>query len=509
MPAGYTRRQAIEAGATGVTAAALMMALSAGIARAGDKAPAWLTLLGRSEKGGRDYAPRVEGRIPAGLEGSLYRNGPGLFERGGVRKPHLLDGDGLVQRLSFRGGGVRYQNEFVRTRKLAEEAAAGRYLYATWSQRAPGGLFANLGGGEVLSQAGVTIYPSAPSGSAGARLYAFDEVSPPYAIDPERLQCLGEAPLGRKDVSFSIKAHAKRDPVSGDWLLAGITHGRTMQLHAIAHAADGTLKAHRVIDSPRQVYLHDFFATENHFVFLLHPLWFSPWLFLAGLDSYMDSLSWGREDGNLVLVVPRAGGEPRSFEAPGAFMWHALNAYEQGQEIVADFVGYDEPDHFIGENAMFYALMRGEMGVATAKGKLRRYVIDLSGGKMREEIVDHGMHEFPMVDPRVATRRHRVGFFASGGVTGINTGVKRVDYQTGAQEAFDFGALTAVGEPVFAARPGGAADQGWLIVQGLDAASGTAFFALFDATAVGAGPIAKLWLDHHLPISFHGAWVPA
>ena len=98
-------------------------------ASAAEKAPEWLTLLGRSEQGGRDYAPRVEGKIPAGLEGSLYRNGPGLFERGGVRKPHLLDGDGLVQRLTFQDSAVRYQNSFVRTRKFAQEEAVGRYLY--------------------------------------------------------------------------------------------------------------------------------------------------------------------------------------------------------------------------------------------------------------------------------------------------------------------------------------------------------------------------------------------
>jgi carotenoid cleavage dioxygenase-like enzyme len=64
------------------------------------KAPRCLTLLGISERGGRDEAPVVEGNIPRELNGSLYRNGPGLFERGGLRKPHLLDGDGLVQRLS-------------------------------------------------------------------------------------------------------------------------------------------------------------------------------------------------------------------------------------------------------------------------------------------------------------------------------------------------------------------------------------------------------------------------
>ena len=152
-----TRRQAVQAGVAGAALAATGGVVET--ASAAEKAPEWLTLLGRSEQGGRDYAPRVEGKIPAGLEGSLYRNGPGLFERGGVRKPHLLDGDGLVQRLTFQDSAVRYQNSFVRTRKFAQEEAVGRYLYPTWSLRAPGGLFANLGGGAFKSQAGVTVYP--------------------------------------------------------------------------------------------------------------------------------------------------------------------------------------------------------------------------------------------------------------------------------------------------------------------------------------------------------------
>jgi len=53
-------------------------------------APRCLVLLGGSERGGRDEAPEIEGKIPRELRGSLYRNGPGLFDRGGLRKPHLL-----------------------------------------------------------------------------------------------------------------------------------------------------------------------------------------------------------------------------------------------------------------------------------------------------------------------------------------------------------------------------------------------------------------------------------
>jgi all-trans-8'-apo-beta-carotenal 15,15'-oxygenase len=464
-------------------------------------APRCLALLGISERGGRDEAPAIEGEIPRELRGSLYRNGPGLFERGGLRKPHLLDGDGLVQRLSFADGAVQYRNAFVRTAKFIAEEKAGAYRFATWSMRRPGGMLANFGGGSVHSQAGVTVYPF------NDILYALDEISPAYGVDPHTLETIGEQALGDPAREFMIKAHTKFDPLTGEWLLFGISHGRSMKLHAIIHGADGSLKAHHVITSPRQIYIHDFFATREHLIFVLHPMWFSPWRFLSGQASVIESLSWKPEAGNQVLVVPRSGGTPQSFEAPAAFMWHALNAYSDGQEIIADFVGYDTPDHFAPHNALFYRVMQGEMGEAKTPGTLRRYCIDLAARSLREEILDSGSHEFPMIDPRAAMQKHDVGYLTAGTVNyGVNTGVKRVDYLKGKTQVFDFGAEIMAGEPVFAARPGAARDQGWLIVQCLDGRSERAFFALFDAARLDAGPIARIHLPHHLPISFHGWW---
>jgi all-trans-8'-apo-beta-carotenal 15,15'-oxygenase len=42
------------------------------------------------------YNPKVNGKIPTELQGTIYRNGPGLFDRNGSRKLSLLDGDGMV-----------------------------------------------------------------------------------------------------------------------------------------------------------------------------------------------------------------------------------------------------------------------------------------------------------------------------------------------------------------------------------------------------------------------------
>jgi carotenoid cleavage dioxygenase-like enzyme len=87
--------------------------------------------------------------------------------------------------------------------------------------------------------------------------------------------------------------------------------------------------------------------------------------------------------------------------------WHALNAYGDGGEIIADFVGYDTPDHFAPHNALFYRVMQGEMGEAKTPGTLRRYCIDLAARSLREEILDSGSHEFPMIDPRSAMQKHQ------------------------------------------------------------------------------------------------------
>ena len=62
-----------------------------------------------------DYAPRLEGQLPPALQGTLWRNGPGLFDRDDLHKRMLLDGDGMIQTCQFRDGRVRLRTRFVRT----------------------------------------------------------------------------------------------------------------------------------------------------------------------------------------------------------------------------------------------------------------------------------------------------------------------------------------------------------------------------------------------------------
>jgi len=381
-------------------------------------APHWMTLLGVSEQGGRNYAPEIEGTLPADMAGTLYRNGPGLFERDGYRKHHMLDGDGLVQRLAIRDGKAHYSNAFVDTPKLRAEEEAGKYLHATWTTRRPGGVLSNIMGGDIVSQAGVTVYP------VNGKVLARDEGGATFMLDPETLAT--QSTLATSALAGGYKAHAKLDPETNEWILAGQGFGPTMSLHVSVYKPDLTLATEFSFDAPRQVYIHDFFASKNHIIFVLHPCNFSPFGFLAGFNSITDSLTFDRSEGTVLAVVPKSGGDPRYFDVPGSFMWHALNAYETGQDIVADFVGYDDPDHFIGDNPILKTLMVGQMGNAQQPGTIRRYVMSLTDGTAREETLDTGNHEFPMTDPRVQLGRHKVGYFSVGGLGALNSGIKRM-----------------------------------------------------------------------------------
>ena len=459
----------------------------------------WRTALGRSLRVEHDYEPIVEGALPAGLKGSLYRNGPGLFDRGGYHKQHLLDGDGMLQCFDFSAGKVRYRNRFVRTGKFVAEESAGAFSHPTWTTRAPGGIFANIGG-RIKSQAGVTTLVR------DGRLLALDEVLPIYIQDPATLETIGPFTFPGGVEMPGCKAHTKTDPMSGDWILAATEYGRSMTLRWLVLAKDGTVKEHSAVKSPRMTYLHDFMVTERHILFVLHAVEFSPFGMLLGLRSFTDSLTWIPEQGNLVMVLDRSGGEPAFIEAPAAYMWHSLNAYEQNGAIIADFVGYDTPDHFIGRDPAFAAIMQGADGEAEFPGTIRRYVIDLKTKSLRQETIDAGSHEFPMIDLRVGPQKHRFGYFACGHVGDwILDGVARLDMDSGARDEFRFGPRHFVGEPIFAPR-GSSEGDGWLLTQVHSDETEKNFLAVFDAGSLAAGPVAQVQLRHHVPLSFHGFW---
>lgn len=475
-----------------------------------DSAYVELPVLGLATSLTEEYveAAVLEGELPPELSGTLFRNGPGIFDRGGYRKRCLLDGDGMVHGWRLGNGRIDFRNRFVRTEKYNEESAAGKYLYPTWSTQAPGGMLANLGGA-FKNQAGISVVVR------DGRLFAFDEFQPPYELDPRTLETLGVSWLGQPAGSTVFSAHSKLDRRSGEWIFFGLEHGVHPRIHLTVLGPGGELRLHRTHPLTQQFYMHDFIVSDRHILVHLHPAAISPLPVLLGMSSITGAIRWRPEEGSQVLVFERGGdGQPRRFETEAAWMWHALNAYESGGTIIADFIGYRHPDHFLGRDPALFALMEGRKGEYRFPGELRRFVIDLPANTIRQEVLSGENHEFPAVNPHHACHRHRFGYLLRiSPQSFFFDEVTRVDLATGRVDSFRFPAGVYCTEPIFAPVPGRAyepygEEPGWLLSEAYDSGSKRSFLAVFRADAVADGPVVQARLPHHLPLGFHGFWEP-
>ena len=473
--------------------------------------------LARSLTNEYQYNPIIEGNLPPQINGTLYRNGPGLFERNGYRKENILDGDGMVQAFQFRNGTVAYKNRFVRTSKWLEEEAAGKFLYNTWTTRRPGGVLKNaLMQGKFKGQAGVTVKV------VNGKLYAFDESSLPYELDPETLETLrGEVDFGVhfENVNTVFAAHNKIDGHTGEWIQFGLENGPKANIQVSIFSPTGKLRRKKRYQLPIGTYMHDFFVSENYMVFNLQPAVMNPLSFIMGLDSYVESLKWKSENGSQFLVLHKSlQQEPIFIETDAVFMWHSLNTFEVGGEIIGYYCGYDQPDHFIGDHAQTFEIMKNSDAAhshqfANSPGSLRMFKINPNKKTITTEFITDDStktFEFPVINERYMSHQNNFGYLVSGNMMGaFHHEINRINIQTGEKNTFNFGRGQYCGEPIYISENQSTEYEGWVMSLVFDETTDRSYVAVLRADAIPDGPVAKIHLNHHSPMSFHGTWNPA
>jgi carotenoid cleavage dioxygenase-like enzyme len=149
-----------------------------------------------------------------------------------------------------------------------------------------------------------------------------------------------------------------------------------------------------------------------------------------------------------------------------------------------------------------------------AAARLVRWTFDLNGASdaIKETPLDDLDGEFPRVDPRVETLKHRHGWYAgettSAGTVRMNA-LAHLDLATGKRQVYELDGGDATSEPVFVPRSADAAEgDGWLTATIYRAGEDRTDFAVFEAQDVAKGPIAIAELPRRVPFGFHGNWAP-
>ncbi len=475
----------------------------------------------------------LSGKIPEGLRGTLYRNGPGRLERGGLHVGHWFDGDGAILAVHFTDSGATGLYRYVQTAGYQEEEAKDRLLYGNYGMTAPGPIWNQwLKGFKNAANTNVLALPD--------KLLALWEGGKPHGLDLQNLEPLGEDDLGGLTVGMSYSAHYKRDPQTGEIFNFGITPGLNATLNIYRSDKPGTAcaksdklgtacakgdrtgkivqKASHVLEGVPLV--HDFVFAGQYLVFCIPPVRLNSLPAIIGLSNYSRSLEWQPNKGTQILVVDRQTLQVVSRgETEPWFQWHFANGYTDASgSVIVDIARY--PD--FQTNQYLREVATGETHTL-AVSTLWRICLDPISGKVKAitEIMDRHC-EFPLVPPQdqgQTSRQtyltvHRTGADSRKEIFGA---IARFDHKTDTLTVAHSGENRYCSEAIYAPDSQNP-EQGWVMTVVYDgncdklgtacAKSDRSEVWVYNADSLDEEPVCKLELPSVIPHSFHGTWKP-
>ena len=206
---------------------------------------------------------------------------------------------------------------------------------------------------------------------------------------------------------------------------------------------------------------------------------------------------WNPDYPARIGMLPRDadGDAVRWFEIDPCYVFHTLNAYDDGDTVVVDVVRHPK---------MFATVLTGpDEGPAT----LTRFTLDLATGTATEVGIDQRSQEFPRHDERLTGRRHRYGYAVGfeDGATGDT--VLRHDLDAGATDDPQPGRRPR-GQRVLLRAPTRRHRRGRRRADGLRLRPGRGRSQLRVLDAATLEDVATVHLPGRVPAGFHGNWAP-
>ncbi len=436
---------------------------------------------------------RIEGTLPADLNGTLFRNGPGLYECFGRPYSHLFEGDGAICAVRIAGGNAHGAHRVVVSEGLRAERERQKPLYglnAPWWRRVAANFqkkVKNTGNTSVMTWQG--------------KLYALMEAALPIEVAQTDLTTIGETDL--EVVASTFSAHPHYVPGRKAIFNFGLRYRRHTELMIYELPDSGHARLFHRLPLAHPVMLHDFIASDRHLVFLVSPAKIRPWRAMLSIGPFEKLFYWDPREGTEVIVVPLDDpSATRRFHTDAFFQFHFANAFEDAGEIVVDFVRYDN----------FDILQQLGDDNASLDNTYVRARIDPKTTSFRTEVLAHGC-EFPQVHPNELTRSHSHVWMVGQsdepeGSEPDGDKLVCLDLSTGRQRSFTFSDGRRTSEPVFVPQPGDDNPlAGHILCLVYDPKSENSHLAVFAGPHMEDGPVARLWFDHHVPTTFHGHWV--
>ncbi|ACJ00959.1 carotenoid oxygenase family protein [Rhodospirillum centenum] len=452
-----------------------------------------------------DVVLPVEGRLPDWLEGVLLRAGPALFEVEGRSYRHWFDGLGMLYRFGIGGGRVLYSNRLVRSRGYCDAMREGRIVHGEFATPPDHGPLGRIK--ELMRRLAASNNANVNVQRTATGTYALTETPDRVRFDPETLETLGTEPYADGIPGQVTTAHPLWDPERREWVNYLIHFGRRCSYRILTQGeADTGRRELATVQTDAPAYMHSFGLTDRFVILFESPFRVSPLTLLLSGEPFIANYRWRQGLPMRFHLIDRRDGSVRTLEAPPAFSFHQINAFDRPGEVVIDLCVYRDAE-VIGEMTLS-RLCGPHAANPLAAGRLVRYRLPLNGKEAVCEPLWDGALELPRIrEDRDARRDYTVawGVGATMADSGFLDSLIRFDPRAGRPTARWHEPGTWPGEPVIVPAPDGTGAV--LLSLVLDGATGRSFLLVLEAGTLDE--LARAWLPHPAPFGFHGQFYPA
>jgi carotenoid cleavage dioxygenase-like enzyme len=444
----------------------------------------------------------LSGAVPAWLHGGLIRVTPAQMDFAQRSVAHWFDGMAMLNRFGFAGDGtVSYASRFLDTAARREALASGGTSIAGFATDPCRSLFQRI---QSAFHPDLTDNANVNLSRLGDEYIAMTETPIPVRFDAETLATLGPD-AGAKAFGQITTAHPHHDAERRELVNFAAHLGRKSEYRVYARRSSTDARTLATMPVREPSYMHSFAITPRFVLLLENPLVVNPLKLALGGKSFIKNYVWKPELGVRIHAFDRAtGAHTRSWTADPFFVFHTINAFEDGDDVVIDLCAHD--DASIIELLELERLRSGAAHSSLAARPVR-LTLGADGTVAQRALADVDL-ELPRVNYRARNGLpYRYAYGGSAGDAAFLKRLVKIDVADGTHMVWDEPGAWA-GEPVFVPRPGATAeDDGVILSVVLDTAAASSFLLVLDAATFEE--VARARAPHHIPFGFHGQFFSA
>lgn len=428
----------------------------------------------------------VIGELPEGLNGEYLRNGPNPYFTP-YTYTYPIDGDGMIHQIRINNGQASYKNAFVKTKGLQAELKAGKSLYGGIALPIPPD--PKYVKTDEVGKSAASIHVVKWNNN----LLALYEGTPAYLLD-NNLTTIGEFQPDNGNTPFKVNAHHRIDPKTGQvYMFIYNTYGIPLTLYEFNQ--DYQLIKSVDVEKPQNTMIHDFLITENYIIIFDMPAIFN----VAGNDGSEPFFAFYPDRSVTIILVKRSDYSISRIEnIPSFFVYHFVNAYEEGNKIILDMVLHQKLNlnPALNENNIPPALYRGSIDLETLHYQ-------------HKCLCDSLIVELPSYNLDYCAQKYQFAYLLAkkpDNAGGFNLLIK-YDLVNNKFIYTDFGADTEIGEATFVTTRDSSNDEddGYLVLFVYCKSSDCSDFVVLNAKNMQE--IARVKLPRRVPHGLHGSWI--